>query len=105
MKCCRIRGVGRGQGITSTSPRNAANLSRFLPWGGYALWGAGEVLHEAEFLYWQTDDDTCLLRATPRLQSTALTSVTAKENQLWKRCCSRYYLINELNIMNCNNFA
>lgn len=47
---------GDGGATTSTSPRNAANLSRFLLVGAT---GRDVLLH------WQADEDTCLLPASP----------------------------------------
>lgn len=49
--------VGGGGGTASTSPRNAANLSRFLLVGHWEGWRRA--------LHWQAGEDTCLLPASP----------------------------------------
>lgn len=68
-------GWGRnGGGTASTSPRNAANLSRSLLVGHWEGWRRA--------LHWQADEDTCLLPASPSgLHRTALASVEAPENR------------------------
>lgn len=75
---CGIIDYGFGEGwwgTTSTSPRNAANLSRFLLVGHCEDWRRA--------LHWQADEDTCLLPASPLpgLHGTALASLKAPENR------------------------